>query len=146
MHTLPDFISHRLGPHFFITIQPQRPVMAERWPETEARATPVTDGCVWCKQTVPTAVHIPVGADEYLCPNCLGDLREWGRFRQAEIFVTAGLEPALQRIVLDHWDSVRAELCAQYDDDPADLFPLPTRKSNADTYEQPANSRTSADR
>ena len=119
--------------------------MPDRWTEHDARVTPVTDACLWCKQTVPEAVRVPVGPAEYLCPNCLGDLREWARFRQVELFVSSGLDPALQRIVLDHWDAVRGELAGQYDADPADLFPLPTRKSNADTYEQPADTRTSGD-
>ena len=118
--------------------------MGAQWTEQDARDTPVTDGCLWCKQTPDNP--IPVGDEgEVLCGNCRGDLREWARYRQVEIFVTSGLDPALQRIVLDHWDAVRSELGREYDGDPADLFPLPTRKSNADSYEQPAHTRTSTD-
>lgn len=119
--------------------------MGDDWTEHDARTTPVEDGCVWCKHPVEDD-GVPVGGHEQLCQNCHRDLREWARFRQVEIFVTSGLDPALQRIVLDHWDAVRAELGQQYDGDPADLWPLPTRKSNATTYEQPAHTRTSTDR
>jgi len=119
--------------------------MGESWSEQDARDTPVTDGCVWCKHQPDDAVTIRE-TGETLCRNCLGDLREWARHRQVEIFVTSGLDPALQRIVLDHWDAVRAELARQYEDDPADLFPLPTRKSNANSYELEPDARTSTDR
>ena len=118
--------------------------MSTQWDETEARETPVTDGCIWCKQ--PPDDPIPIGDAEVICQQCRGDLREYGRYRQAELYVTAGLEPSLRRIVLDHWDEIRAELIRQHADDPAHLFPLPTRKSNANVYQRQADSRARTDR
>jgi len=109
--------------------------MPESWTEGRARATPVRGACLWCKHDTPPALRIPVGDGEHLCPNCLGDLREFKRSRLVDIIVSSGLDPAARRIVLDHWDAVRADLIPIYEAD-NDVFPLPRRVSNATEYDE----------
>jgi len=104
------------------------------WHPETARAAPVTDGCIWCKQAPPEDVRIPVGEHEYLCPTCLGDLRWFKRYQLVELFYDTSLEPTIKRILTDHWDAARAELLATHDGDP-DLVPLPRRKANAHDHE-----------
>lgn len=118
--------------------------MSSIWPEDEARETPVDGVCIWCKREAPPEDRIPLGADddgepdEYVCRNCRGDLRMFGRAELVQLYTSGGLEPAVRRIVLDHYEAVRSELLREHADDP-DLFPLPRRKSSAQTYESPAN-------
>jgi len=105
------------------------------WSVDDARTTPVTDGCLWCKGHVPDAERVPVGDGELLCPNCRDDLREFKRSRFVDVIVSAGLAPATRRVVLDHWDAIRADLAAQYEADD-EVFPLPRRVSNADDHDE----------
>lgn len=111
------------------------------WEQTSARETPVESGvCIWCKQE---PAEIRVGQEEHLCENCRGDLREFGRHKFVEFYVSSELHPTAQRIALDHYDAVRTELYQLHKGDP-DIDLQPTVKSNASTYEYPAKFRDSS--
>lgn len=110
------------------------------WDQDAARTEPVDDSrCLWCKHKPADDVemyHIEE-TGEAVCEHCLGDAREFKRFKLTELFVADGLEPATRRILLTHWQNARDELVDLYeDDDYSDLFPLPAAESNAQTYEQ----------
>lgn len=107
----------------------------EFWDGERAREAPVDPyHCIWCKCETDPEARTLLETGETICDNCRGDAREWGRIKKIELYVWRGLEPAVQRVILDHWDAAADDLDDLYEDH-EDLFALPTVKSNADAYE-----------
>lgn len=109
----------------------------------DARDTQIPpNSCIWCKQpTSEDATALATG--EAICPQCLGDLREWNQTRFVDLLVSSSLEPAVKTAYFKEWRSVRDRLAEVFDPDP-DLKALPTRTSNADDYRIPRDSNGSS--
>ena len=81
---------------------------------TEARETPVDgDRCVLCKnlrdEWDSDVDAVPVGDDETVCGNCLGDLRMYKRTSNALLFVNDAFGEDVARIFYDHHTAAMAE-------------------------------------
>lgn len=105
------------------------------WDQQEARETTVpNDRCVWCKlpqdEWDEEIEAVPVGEEEIVCSNCLGDLREYGRYEKLQISVSSAFGPAVRIIVLDYLEELASELSDRFPDDP-DIYYLTTELSNA---------------